>query len=88
MIKFPPLKKSKLDGAASSYFNGMYIYTHLNALCRLFHILNDHAFQRSACRQKMMMYEAKGDGLQTYALCQQGCKYEIFIFNDPLPKTH
>ena len=45
-------KESKLEGAASSYVNGIYISTHLNTWCCLLHRWNDHAFQRSPCRQK------------------------------------
>ena len=34
------------------------------------------------------MYEAKGDELQTYALCQKGCTYRLYMCKDPLPKQY
>ena len=45
-------KISKLEGAASSYVDIIYISNRLDAWCRLFHRWNDHAFQRSPCGQK------------------------------------
>ena len=36
----------------------------------------------------MMMYKAKGDVLQIYALFQKGYRYKIFMCNDPSPKTY
>ena len=36
----------------------------------------------------MMTYKAKGDLLQTYALCQKVYTYQIFMCNGPLPKTY
>ena len=88
LIKPPPLKKSVLEGTASSYVNVIYISTYLDACCHLLHRWNEHKFQRSPYGQKMMTHKEKRDGLQTYSLCQKGYTYQICMCNDPPQKTY
>ena len=38
--------------------------------------------------KKRMTYKAKGDGLQTFDICQKVYTYQIFICNDPSPETY
>ena len=33
-------------------------------------------------------YKAEGDGFQADTICQKLYIYQIFVCNDPLPKTH
>ena len=70
-----------LEGTSSYYVGGIYISTHLDAWCFLFCRWNYHAFQRSPYGQKNMTYKEKDYGLQTYALCQKGYTYQIFMCN-------
>ena len=38
--------------------------------------------------RKMMTYKSKYYGLQTYALCQKGYTFQIFMCSSPTPKTY
>ena len=35
--------------------------------------------------KRRITYKEKGDGLQTYAICQKGYTYQIIMCNDPSP---
>ena len=88
LIGPPPKKNPSLENEASSYVDGLYISTHLDAWCRLFHRLNNHALQISSCRKIRMTYKTEGTGLQADDIFQKGYTYQICICNDPAPKTY
>ena len=46
------------------------------------------SFKGPHADKNRMTYKAKGGGLQTYAIFQKEERYQIFMYNDPLPKIY
>lgn len=44
-------------------------------------------FQGQHKDQLCVTYKSEGDGVQTEALCNEGFTYDVYIRNDPEPKS-